>query len=143
MKYNIPNACAEISEILNNIEKKTYDKISLNLIRFISNNKNNEYVFKLDYSKNLLEQNLLPETKIILGIIYRDYICSVEERAELIEIESKILNELEKANREKYSPDNLFKNKKTFETEVNLVPKEEETFFTKIKKFFKKMFGKK
>ena len=143
MKYNIPNACAEISEILNNIEKKTYDKISLNLIRFISNNKNNEYVFKLDYSKNLLEQNLLPETKIILGIIYRDYICSVEERAELIEIESKILNELEKANREKYSPDNLFKNKKTFETEVNLVPKEEETFFTKIKKFFKKMFVKK
>ena len=57
-------------------ESKNFDEISL------------EDHYKLyeekGLNKNLLEQNIKPETKEIIALIYRDYICEPEEREKII-----------------------------------------------------------
>ena len=53
-------------------------------MEYIENNKDKEYKITLEENKNLLEQNIKPETKEIIALIYRDYICEPEEREKII-----------------------------------------------------------
>ena len=57
----------------------------------------------LDFSKSLREMELLGETRTILSIVYRDFVCSESKRRELIE---KDRIEFETAGLE-YSNDSL------------------------------------
>lgn len=103
------NALYQISEILNYVEKDLINKIPENLINYINQNKSKDYDWKIDTNLPLEKQELLQQTKEILTVIYRDYLCNNTEREELDktlnENELKYQNEL----REKYNPDNLFK----------------------------------
>ena len=65
----------------------------------------------IDYSKNINEQNLLRDTRIILSLIYRDYICSEEKRQELIEKDRIEIKEYEEKQKEKYDVNNIFENR--------------------------------
>ncbi len=56
----------------------------------------------LDLELSLKEQNLLKETRIILSLLYRSYLCNAEQRKKLKIEDNKELNE-------KYSYKNLFK----------------------------------
>ena len=102
-------ALYQISEILNYVEKDLINKIPENLINYINQNKSKDYDWKIDTKLPLEKQELLQQTKEILTVIYRDYLCNNTEREELDktlnENELKYQNEL----REKYNPDNLFK----------------------------------
>ena len=77
-------ALAEVSEILKYKKKEVRDKISHKFLEYIENNKDKEYKITLEENKNLLEQNIQPETKEIIALIYRDYICEPEEREKII-----------------------------------------------------------
>ena len=58
---------------------------------------------------------------------------------------SEMLEEIEKGKREKYNPDNIFKNKKTTQIkENNNLPEaiKKETFFKRLIKNIKKLFKK-
>ena len=91
----------------------------------------------------------------MLGIIYRDYLCSNEEHGELIKQEEQEikqyeeeLRQYEEELRQKYNPNDIFKNKQkeyNYEKEkVNVAMAEykKETFIEKILKFFKSRFKK-
>ena len=84
----------------------------------------------------------------MLGIIYRDYLCSNEEHDELIKQEEQEIKQYEEELRQKYNPNDLFKNKQkeyNYEKEkVNVAMAEykKETFIEKILKFFKSRFKK-
>lgn len=82
-KLNI--ACSESLEIIMHMEKPLREKISSKMIDFLKENKQENYKTKIDFSKNILEQDILFETKSIISIIYRDYIAGSEKRKELIE----------------------------------------------------------
>lgn len=103
------NALYQISEILNYVEKDLINKIPENLINYINQNKSKDYDWKIDTKLPLEKQELLQQTKEILTVIYRDYMCNASEREELDKTLNK--NELKYQNelREKYNPDNLFK----------------------------------
>lgn len=77
--------------------------------------------------------------------------CSKEKRAELIELDKKELLEYEQKLREKYNPDNLFKNKeeKTISIQNKAISSEKamveykESVFTRIKNWFNRLLGRK
>ena len=111
------NVASELLEIFKYLDKEIKGKIPEKIEDNLEKIKNKEYKFAIDKTKELNEQKILPETRQILSIIYLKYCCSKEESDEILQenYEIKRLKEIEK--REKYNPDNIFKNKKQEETE--------------------------
>lgn len=146
-------ASAEINEIFKYLPKEEVEKIPSKLREFFKEVSSKDYVTNINPDLPLDEQNIKEKTKDIIALIYRNYWCSEEERKELdqklIENDKKFEEEL----REKYNPDNIFKNNVTTtkkeESEVkeekieqSLVPQETgkwyQRFLDMVKKWFKK-----
>ena len=85
------------------------------------------------------ECNIMEETKIILALNYRDFLCSEQEKKEIKLKDSQKLLEYEKELREKYNTDNLFKNKK--ESDVEYESKDETSMIVQEEKWYKKIFN--
>lgn len=108
--YNYRKALTEIDVIFNRFENEIKNKIPNSFRNFVKEKKDENYKFEYDDSKELKDQNISKETKALLSIIYRNYFCSKEEK-ERLELEDQIeLKRIEDEIREKYNPDNLFKN---------------------------------
>ena len=76
-------AFSEVYDILNHLEEELYNKIPTKFITFLEDNMDKEYIPNISYSKDISEQPLLRETKVILSIVYRKYICSDEMKEKL------------------------------------------------------------
>ena len=76
-------AFSEVYDILNHLEEELYNKIPTKFITFLEDNMDKEYIPNISYSKDILDQPLLRETKVILSIVYRKYICSDEMKEKL------------------------------------------------------------
>lgn len=137
------NACVEILEIINYMGEVYKKKIPSKLLKFFEENKNFDYEYKLE-SLNL-SNYFLDETLIILAFIEQKYWASDKEQ----EILSQALRENEKKYqenlREKYNPDQLFKNKiskvETAESSVVMIEYKRSVFrriIDKIKGIFNK-----
>ena len=146
-------ASAEINEILKYLPKEEVEKIPSKLREFFKEVSSKDYVTNINPNIPLDKQQIKEKTKDIIALIYRNYWCSEEERKELdqklIENDKKFEEEL----REKYNPDNIFKNNVTTtkkeESEVkeekieqSLVPQETgkwyQRFLDMVKRWFKK-----
>ena len=106
------NALAEVDTILKYMSKEMLEKIPSSFLNFIEQNKSKSYKLNLNLDLSLEEQNLLKETRIILSLIYRSYLCSPElsKKLKIDDIIELRTNEIEL--NKKYSYENLFKNKK-------------------------------
>lgn len=146
-------ASAEINEIFKYLPKEEVEKIPSKLREFFKEVSSKDYVTNINPNMPLDKQQIKEKTKDIIALIYRNYWCSEEERKELdqklIENDKKFEEEL----REKYNPDNIFKNNVTTtkkeESEVkeekieqSLVPQETgkwyQRFLDMVKRWFKK-----
>lgn len=142
MKEDIYKAFSEIDTILEYSNEEIKNKIPNNFKQLIKNNKDINYKLVLDEKKSLNEQKLLIETKEILALIYRDYLCSEDERKELIRVNNQKLEEINK----KYDIQNIFeqrKNKTSIDNEnEEMLPEiiNEERWYKKIFNFIKKLF---
>ena len=105
-------ALVEVYEILKLSKKDEMNKIPHSFFEFIKKNKSKEYKFKFIKEKNLNDQNLMKETKIILSLLYRSYICNIETRKELEQEDKQELKRIIEYNTKKYDSENLFKNAK-------------------------------
>ena len=138
----------DISIIIKMMPIEMREKISKSFINFIEKNKSNNYVSNINPKIPIREQNIRKETKEMLGIIYRDYLCSNEERNKLLKQEEQEIKQYEEELRQKYDPNDIFKNKQkeyNYEKEkVNVAMAEykKETLIEKILKFFKSRFKK-
>lgn len=77
-------AYSEVYNIINHFEKELYAKIPQSFINAIKKNRDLNYKVNIDYTKTINEQELLRETRVILSLIYRDYLCTDEQRKEII-----------------------------------------------------------
>ena len=77
---NIKKALSEVNIVLENTEEKIKNKIPDKFIKFIQDNMDTNHKIELQKNKPLIEQNIMEETKEILSLIYRDYICTKEEK---------------------------------------------------------------
>ena len=142
-------ALSEVSAIINNIPEELQEKISDNFKKTIEKEKDKEY--KPDVNELVIKNNMLPETVIILQMIYRDFLCSEEEREILKKEEQEIANKKYEVNMNRYSYENLFKKRKddSFEVKdetienkkmelIEIKPK----WYEKIVEFFKSILKK-
>lgn len=144
-------ASTEINEILKYLPEDYVYKIPVKLKDFFKKVEDKEYVTNIDQNNSLDEQDIKPKTKTLLTILYREYWCNEEEKAELDKILMENDKKYEAELREKYNPDNIFKNK--YVTEIseeeilentNKLPVEiKESLFKKVINFFKRIFKSK
>lgn len=105
----LSEAAVEINSIFNNMSINLLNKIPVKIRNFFFEISSKKYTFEYDKSKTLNEQNLLPMTKGILALIYRDYLCNDIEKEKYIKEYKKTLMLIEQKKQEKYNSDNLFK----------------------------------
>lgn len=142
VKIQYANAMAEVLHYLKGIREEDIDKIPKKLMFFLQENASKEYTCKFDYNKPLQELNILDETRGIISAICLNYWCITAKQkkkylSKLEENEKKYQNEL----REKYNPDNIFKNKSNVKETAMIEYKE--TVFNKIMNWIKTLFYKK
>ncbi len=146
MEENFKESLRETYEIIQNSESEIKQKIPKSFLEFIKNNMSNDYnKNEIIYNTNW-KDSISDDTKAIIALIYRDYLISDEERNKLIQQEKQKRYIYEKELREKYNPDNIFKqrqNKTNDNTNnINLLEIKQTSWFrsilNKILKFFRK-----
>ena len=104
------NAYTEVYTILQALNEKEYNKIPLDIIEAIRENRNTEHKFKLDGNLELEKQVMLPQTKAILFYIFRDYLATPEQKEKIkkMQNEERRKNEIKKT--EMYKKLEAYKN---------------------------------
>ena len=119
-------------------------KIPKEFREMISENKSKDYKIKIE--EPLEEQHLKKETIIILGLIYRDFICSAEERDKLQIQDAEEIRQIQEELNKQYDMNNVFENKKKkkepYDSSKDLVLYEEPGFIKKIFNLIKGIFKK-
>lgn len=139
---NLKKAFSEVDMILDLIDSEMKNKVSANFIKFIKEEKDNDYKPNINPELPLEEQNILPETIDILALLKLNYWCNEEEKKELLKVLNKNEQQFQKEAKEKYDIDKLFKTNKTKEI-INLPEKgESENFIKKLIKFIKNIIWK-
>ena len=139
------DVAAELYEIFNYLDYSILEKIPNELKEHIYNIKNNNYTFKLDKSKALIEQNLLQETKQILSVIFLKYCCTQNEVDEILEKHLEIEKKIEDSKVGLDDLQNYFnkhlKNNEEIEESKEIIKIEDTSWYirliNKIKKFFR------
>lgn len=138
----------EVIDILNYLPEKMTCKIPKKFWEFLQKNSIEEYKPNFDYSQGLDNINLNNKTKKLLAMIYRNYMCTEEEKIEYDKILLKNEEKYQKELKKKYNADNLFKKEKV---ENNIVTNENEelqlivikdNIFTKLINMVKKLIRK-
>jgi len=141
-------ATTEVLSILEYLPQTEADKIPNKFKEFLKENSISDYNPNFDFSIGLDKIELKRKTKLLLAMIYKNYLCSEEERLEYNKILYQNEETYQKCLREKYSPDNIFK-KADKQESIDLKPSEnncnialieyKETFLTKFKNFIFKL----
>ena len=153
MTLEYKQSLTELNAIIHYMNIEYLKKIPQKFIDFI--NKNMDVNYKPNISQNIPinEQNIKQDTKVLLSLLYRNYWCDSEVKNELLNEDAIQKEQYEQELREKYNPDNIFKNKTQHIEEtkeevknVSLVEYKETSwfynFFENIKKFFINLFKK-
>ncbi len=142
-KYNIYcKAFKELDEILKYFPKREFEKIPESFIKFIETNMDSNYEYIVEHIDDFQNQKMMEETKVLLSVVYRDFIASTRVKQQILKMESVELLQEEKIIQEKYNPDNLFNNRqKEIVTEniqeISMIEYKKDTIFSKIKKIIK------
>lgn len=144
MKQEYMEAFTEVNEIIKMMPEELVNKIPNKFREMIEEERDKEYVPNIQ--EPLEKCKLKNETIIILGLIYRDFLCSPEERKRLQEKDAKELAEvqktIEKENREKYNLDDIFKNRRQSNTDQTQQSQENNSMIVvKEEKWYQKIFN--
>ena len=146
-------AFAEVNEIIKLMPLELVKKIPSKFREMIVEEKDNNYI--PDIKESIEKCKLKNETIIILGLIYRDFLCSPDERKKLQEKDARELQEVQKAVeeeiRERYNPDDIFKKRNqnnieesnNKEENTSMIVIQEEKWYQKIFNLIKGLFRKK
>lgn len=132
---NFPRAYVEVDEILKKLPQEEFRKIESNFINMIRNKKDTNYTFELDYSKDIEEQKILKETKIILAYVFLNYLGTEEENNIIKQKFKEDIIQAEEEKKKKYLNE-IFKDKREVKNNISqelIVYKKENA----IKKFIK------
>lgn len=150
MDRNYQEAFVEVEEILKIMPVELSKKIPMKFRKIIIENQSPDY--KVIIQEPLEQQKLKKETLVILGLIYRDFLCDEQERKELKIQDAQELEKIEKELQQKYDIQNVFdarkeNRKKQEESEddysTSLTLYEEPTFLKRLFNIIKGIFKKK
>lgn len=122
---------SEVYEILILLGDRFINELPNELFELIKKEKLDSYNPIYDLNTSLEEQNIKKESIAMIALFYLNYWCeSEEEKNELKKKFQENEDKYQKELREKYNPDNLFKNKRIEKEEI------EEVSIIKYKKSF-------
>ena len=139
-------AYSEVYTIVNLLEDEYKNRVPKKIMDFFDEVRDKKFEVNIDIERSLLEQNIERQTLVILAILELNYWCdSEEEKQELLKEFAENERKQEEEIREKYNPDNLFKNIEAIlpnknEEQTALVEYKEEGFIKKIINKIKKLF---
>ena len=140
-------AMSEVLCIINQSDDSYKSKIPQSFKKFVEENADSTYVPKFDINIPIKNLNLRKETKGILALIYRSYICSDDERTDYDKLLKNNSDTIQKELSEKYDVYRIFeeRNSRTKEQEFdnapkNLVEYKKENIFMKIINKIKNIF---
>lgn len=81
---DIAQVLAEVNQVLLHMPRELQILIPSKFMEFLHDNMDAAWGDKLDFSKDLNDMDLLEETRALLSLVYRDFLCSPEEQDELI-----------------------------------------------------------
>jgi len=96
--------------------------------------------FYIESNKSFKEQKISEKSKDLIALIYYDYIAEEDEKKEILKQWNLNEKNYRQAQEEKYSYDNLFKNKEKTDC-VQLIEIKKDTIFQKIRKLLKKILN--
>lgn len=143
MKNEYRKALYEVYVVLEHTNEEIKNRIPKKFIEFIKENMDKRHEFYLKENLGLEKQDLMLETKQILALIYRDYICSKEERKKLILQEKEKQNKKEEKNEEKYNI-NFKKNANNKKNGIEEIEDNQENSLVKVEKekWYKRLINK-
>lgn len=147
MKNDLYKAYAEVDEILALMESEYIEKIPKKMREMFKKERPNDYNPLIQIDIPLEEQKLQRKTFAILAMLNLNYWCEdEEEKQELIKIYAENDIKREEELREKYNPDNIFKNRKDIQqienNSLSIIEYREKRFLQKIIIFIKRFFKK-
>lgn len=146
MERAYEEAFAEVEKVLKLMPIDLVSKIPVQFRKIISENKATNY--NVIIKEPLEEQKLKKETTIILGLIYRDFLASPEEREKLQLKDAEELKKIEQKMQKQYDVENIFEKKKRNKiTENEQIPNElivykQQNFLSKFFSMIKCIFRK-
>lgn len=108
----LSEAAVEFNSILEYTSEDLKNKIPKKFLDFLQSIQSKNYKFEYDKTKKLDEQKLKPKTRGLIALVYQDYICNEAEKEEYIQKSQKLIKQIEESKREKYNPNDIFKDKK-------------------------------
>lgn len=119
LSINTRQAYSEIDEFLGLITKEERDEIPKKLRDFFREEKDTSYHKNINSNIPIEEQNLKEETLAIIALLNLQYWCKDEnEKQRLQQIYANNENKYQEELREKYNPNNIFKNKNDVTTNI-------------------------
>ncbi len=140
-------AAKQVNEILKVLPVEYKNKINKNFLSFLDKMEKKDYEFEF---YNIEEQELLPETNMILQIIYRNYWCTPEEAIKIDNIMIENQKKYEEEQSKKYDIQDIFAQRKSsisndeISQENNNLPVEykKQNIFIKAFNFIKNLFNR-
>ena len=136
----------ELYEILGQMDKLTVMKIPEDILNNINSKRNKDFKTKIDKYDLFNEGNIRKETVDLLCWLDYNYWMGNERKEKVKKIINKNLEEENDYKREKYNPEKIFEtsdienNNELPAQALTEIPKD--SFFTKLRKFFVKIFKK-
>lgn len=142
MSHSQRQAYSEIDEFLDLITEEERNQIPLKLREFFKNEKDKDYHKGINSDIPMKDQNLKSETLALIALLNLQYWCKDEDEKERLkkiyaDNEKKYQDEM----REKYNPDNIFKNKNN-ESDKNNNDEKNQQLIEYKESIFKKIFAK-
>ncbi len=139
MKEVYREAFSEVYAILELMPVNLLKKIPERFRQIIKSEKSINY--KPIISEPIEEFELKEESIIILALIYRDFLCSKEEKEKLKLRDAQRVREAEDEIREKYNPDDIFKNRNNRKIDKNEDIVTETSIAVVEEKWYEKLFN--
>ena len=124
---------AEVYAIINQMPEEIKNKIPNAFKEFISEEKSKEYNPSIEIPID--DTRLMPETIVIMGMIYRDFLAPEDEKIELLERDRVELEKYEERLKQAYSIDKMFHSRE--KKELAIVEYKKDNIFIRIKNFIK------
>ena len=146
--FEMNNVAKETIEVLKYFDLSFVSKISSNFLKHLQElAEKSDITVTIDKNLKLKDPKISSECKDLISMMYYEYIATEEEKKKIADIWKN--NEIlyQEKIKEKYNPDNIFKNKEVHKidnipgTNLPAVIKKE-SIVHRIKAFFKKLFTK-
>lgn len=112
MEDTYEKAYKEVIELLKYFPKESVKKIPKEELELYLKNMDRTYDYQVDITKSFDEQKMSKKTKAIFANIFRDYWATDYQRERILAKENYDKQKEEEEKRNKYNPDDIFKNRK-------------------------------